>query len=503
VTLRSTLARADATPHHSIVMQRAAFVLVAVATVLALIASMRSALEIQVASDTEIRELLVDHVDAQKRSVGTLVGILTPHGRRFASYGRSAEKDPRPLDGDTVFEVGSVTKIFTALLLADMVQRGEVALDDPLSKHLPDVRVPERNGRPIRLVDLATHRSGLPFFPSDIPLTDSAEAGRVVATYSVERVHRFLSTYELPQDVGSKWVYSNLGFGLLGEALARRAGKDYETLLRERITGPLGLRGTAVTVSPAMKVRLAVGHDARLQPAPEVEMPAFVAAGCLRSTANDLLTFLAAFMGDEKSPLAPAMAAMLETRRPGPGLEQALGWWIVKVGPNDDGFVAFGGQTLGYATTVAYDPKAHVGVVVLSNGAQDDGGIGWHLLRPAFPVTTAAVVKTREERLSKEVTVEAKVLEGYAGRYRVASGPTAGDIVTIERQGDGLILESPTTPPQGVRLHAESERTFFLAEPAVQVTFETDGQDRATGLVVRFAGTDTAAPRVEEAGGKR
>ncbi len=477
-------------------MQRIALVLVAAATVLALVSSLRSTRGVTVASDAEIRDLLVDHVDVQKKSVGTIVGILTPRGRRFVSYGRSDA--PRPLDADTVFEVGSVTKIFTALLLAEMVQHGEVSLDDPLSKHLPEVKLPERNGRPIRLVDLATHTSGLPFFPSDVPLANPDEVGRVVAAYPVERVHLFLSSYELTRDAGSRWEYSNLGFALLGEALARRAGRDYETLLRERITGPLGMASTAVTVSPAMRARLALGHDGKLRPAPEVDMPAFAAAGSLRSTANDLLTFLAAFMAEDKPQLAPAMAAMLETRRPGPGLEQALGWWIVKVGLDDPGFVAFGGQTLGYATTVAFDPKAHVGVVVLSNGAQDDGGLGWHLLRPAFPVMTAAAVKAREERLNKEVRITAKSLDGYVGRYRVASGPTAGDIVTIERQGDGLILHSPSTPPQGVRLHAEDERTFFLVEADVQVTFVTDGRGRATGLVVRFAGTDTEAPRVDE-----
>jgi D-alanyl-D-alanine-carboxypeptidase/D-alanyl-D-alanine-endopeptidase len=493
---------AAAASDHLTMMNRISLLIVALATAVALVASAKSTLAPRVTSDAEIRELLIDHVDAQKKSLGTVVGILSPKGRRFVSYGQARQGDPRPLDGDTVFEVGSVTKIFTALLLADMVQRGEVALDDPLSKYLPGVKVPERNGRKITLVDLATHTSGLPFFPSDIPLTDPAEVSRVVAKYSVADVHRFLSTFELAEDIGSKWAYSNLGFGLLGEALARRAGKDYETLVRERITGPLGMKSTAITVSPAMKARLAAGYDAQLRPAPEMDMPAFLAAGCLRSTANDLLTLLAAFTGDKKSSLAPAMAAMLRTRRPGPGLEQALAWWIVKVGQDDDGFVAFGGQTAGFASTIAYDPETHVGVVVLSNGTQDDGGLGWHLLRPAFPVVTAAVVKERQERASREITVEPKVLTTYVGRYRVASGPTAGDVVVIEAQADGLIVKSSTTPPQGVRLHAHDERTFFLTEADVQVTFETDDQQHVTGVVIHFAGVDTAAPRVDTAGEK-
>jgi CubicO group peptidase (beta-lactamase class C family) len=490
-------------------MQRGSLLLVATVTIAAIMVNVRAALQTatpappssSLPSDAEIRELLVDHVDGQHQSVGGVVGIVTPQGRRIVAYGQPSQGAPRPLDGDTLFEIGSVTKIFTALLLADMVQRGEVALDDPVSRYLPDVKVPERSGRKITLLDLATHTSGLPFFPSDVPLEEPAEAGRVVSKYSPEHVHRFLATYVLPYDVGSRWAYSNLGFGLLGEALARRAGLGYETLVRERITGPLGMESTAVTLSPEMETRLAVGHDARLQPAPRVDMPAFVAAGCLRSTANDLLTLLTAFTRLRGSPLAPAMAAMLETRRPGPGLTQALGWWIVKVGPEDEGFVAFGGQTPGFATTIAYDPKTRVGVVVLSNGTHDDGGLGWHLLRPAFPVNTAAAANACSDKARQEVTVAPGVLDAYVGRYRVASGPTAGDVVTVERRGAELVLVSPSTPPQGVRLHAEGEGSFFLTEADVEVRFVANPEGRATGLVVRFAGTDTSAPRLDAAAG--
>src|SRR5262249_2153709 len=141
--LRSALADAGAATHYGIVIYRVSMVLVGAATVAALVSSVRATLETKMASESEIRELLMDHVDTQRKSVGTIVGLLTPRGRRFVSYGHSRRGDPRPLDADTVFEVGSVTKLFTALLLADMVQRGEVALDAPLSQYLPDVKVPE------------------------------------------------------------------------------------------------------------------------------------------------------------------------------------------------------------------------------------------------------------------------------------------------------------------------------------------------------------------------
>jgi CubicO group peptidase (beta-lactamase class C family) len=409
-------------------------------------------------SDAEIRELLKDRIDVQHKSVGMVVGIISPQGRRVVSYGQLNQGDPRPLDGNTVFEIGSVTKIFTALLLADMVQRGQVALTDPVEKYLPSgVKVPERNGQKITLVDLATQTSGLPFFPKDIPIDDSAGVVRIVANYSVAQLYQFLSTYELPRDIGSKWEYSNTGFGLLGIALANRAGTTYEDLVHARITGPLGMTGTAIAASPQMKGRLAAGHGSDLHPAPQVEMPAFVAASSLRSSANDLLTFLAAFLGSPKSPLAPAMAAMLETRRPGPGWVQALGWWVVSTGPADDGFVTHGGQTPGYTCTVAYDPKTRVGVVTLSNSAENDGGLAWHLLRPNFPMARPNAEKASVGR--KEVALSYKLLDRYVGQYRVETGLTTGELITIERRDNALVLKSASSPQGAFNFTPRAKRT--------------------------------------------
>jgi CubicO group peptidase (beta-lactamase class C family) len=448
-------------------------------------------------SDAELRAILADRIDVQHKSVGMVVGITTPAGRRLVSYGHFNPGDERPLDGDTVFEIGSVTKVFTALLLADMVERGELRLDDPVAKYLPaGVKLPERQGHAITLVDLATQTSGLPFFPSDIPLSDPKEAQRIVAQYTIAQSYQFLLRFELTRDIGTKWEYSNLGFALLGQALAQRAGLDYEALVRARITRPLGMHSTAIAVSPAMQARLAPGHDAKLQAASEIVMPAFLAAGCLRSSANDLLTFLEAFLGRKDSPLAPAMQAMPKTRRPGPGFQQALGWWIVSMGSADEGFVFHGGETPGYSSSVAYDPKTRVGVAVLSNCVENDGGLGWHLMRPSFPLATSAAQKALEDKTRKELALDPKLLDSYAGRYRIASGPTKGDIVTIERTGDFLVLKSTTTPPQGLRLHAESDHLLFIAEADLQIDFRRDGA-RATSMVIHFMGSETPATRVE------
>ncbi len=166
----------------------------------------------------EIREILVKRIDQQKQAVGIVVGVIEPTGRRVVSYGNLANGDPRTLDGDTIFEIGSVTKVFTSLLLADMVNRKEVTLDDPAAKYLPEnVGMPVRSGKSIALLDLSTHNSGLPPLPGNL---------KPEADYSVDDLCQFLSGYTLTRDPGSEYEYSNLGAGLLGHLLACRAGKD-------------------------------------------------------------------------------------------------------------------------------------------------------------------------------------------------------------------------------------------------------------------------------------
>lgn len=333
--------------------------------------------------DSEIRRILADRIAGAWKGVGIVVGVIEPKGTRVVAYGSLDQGDKRTLDGDTIFEIGSVTEVFTSLLLADMVQRGEVALSDPVAKYLPEgVKVPERGGRRITLEDLATHTSGLPRLPSNLK---PANPENPYADYSEARLYQFLSTYKMWRDVGSGFEYSNLGGGLLGHALARRAGMSYEALVTSRIAQPLHLRSTRITLSAEMKARLAVGHNARLVAVPNFDYQALAGSGALRSTANDLMVFVAANLGYTKSPLAPAMAAMLKVRRPTtiPGTEMALGWVVAS-----DGIVWRNGSTAGYRSFVGYEPKSRLGVAVLSNTFTNTGlnDIGMHLLDARIPL---------------------------------------------------------------------------------------------------------------------
>jgi CubicO group peptidase (beta-lactamase class C family) len=292
-----------------------------------------------------IREILVKRIDQQKQAVGIVVGVIEPTGRRIVAYGNLANGDPRPLNGDTIFAIGSISKVFTSLLLADMVNRKEVALDDPAAKYLPEhVKVPERNGKSITLLDLSMHTSGLPLLPSNRKLNltggEIKDAADLFVFYSVDDLYPFLSSYTLPRDPGSEIEYSNLGAGLLGHVLACRAGTDYETLLRSRITRPLNMPDTGITFAPSMKQRMASGHKGNLLPATQIDWDPshpLAGAGALRSSANDMLTFLEAFLGYKETPLAPAMKAMPEIRRPLGKGSIGLGWFVF---PTDDWEIA-------------------------------------------------------------------------------------------------------------------------------------------------------------------
>lgn len=436
-----------------------------------------------VPTDAEIRQILVDRIDTQHQSVGIVVGIITPEGRRIISYGHLNQGDARTLNGDTVFEIGSVTKVFTSLLLADMVQHNQVALDDPVAKYLPpSVKMPQRNGRSITLVDLATHTSGLPRLPTNMHPKDPANP---YADYSVEQLYEFLSTYQLTRDIGSRYEYSNLSGGLLGHVLARRAGKDYEALVLSEVCAPLGMKSTTITLTPQMKARLAVGHDAGLQQVEKWDLPTLAGAGALRSTANDLLTFLAANLGFTQTPLAPAMAAMLKTRRPvGGGLEVALGWHIFT--SNGKEIIWHNGGTGGYRSFIGFDPKTRVGVVALSNAETTDGvdDIGHHLLDPAFPLA-------KPPKEHKQVNVDPKLFDRYVGKYAL----TPAFVLTVSREGDHLFLQATGQPK--VEIFPESEREYFVKVVDPQITFIVDAAGKTTELVLHQAGRDLPAKRTE------
>ena len=335
-----------------------------------------------VAASDELRDLLQNRVDRGK-TVGLVAGIIDARGQRIVSCGRIAkDRDVAP-GGDTIFEIGSVTKVFTSLLLADMVERGEVRLDTPVAELLPkSVKVPSRNGRQITLLDLSMQSSGLPRLPGNLRPSDFLNP---YADYTADKLYAFLSGFTLAHDPGEKYEYSNLGAGLLGHALALKAGMTYEQLVRRRILEPLGMTSTSITLSEDQKKRLATGYSAALRPVKNWDFDALAGCGALRSTADDLLRFLAANLELTDSPLRPAMRRMRSIRKPTgiPDLEIAMAWHIFTKFGHD--IVWHNGGTMGYHTFAGFDPAAKKGVVILSDSSYDIDDIGRHALDARYP----------------------------------------------------------------------------------------------------------------------
>ena len=314
------------------------------------------------------------------------------------------------------------------------------------------------------------------------------------ADYSVQQMYDFLSGYQLTRDVGAQYEYSNLGVGLLGHALTLRAGVSYEALVRARICDPLGMASTRVALTPEMKARLAIGHSATLAPVANWDIPTLAGAGALRSTTNDVLTFLAANLGYVKTPLAQAMADEVSVRRSAgsPDMEIAYAWHVQS--KNGNSIIWHNGGTGGYRAYMGYDPKARAGVVVLANISTAAGpdDIGRHLLDTSYPL-----LKVDAPVEHTEITLDTKIFDRYVGTYQLAPNV----VMTMSR--DGTRFYTQLTGQPKAEVFAEGERKFFLKVVDAQLTFDVDQQGGATQVTLHQNGRDQVAKRLNEAEAKR
>ncbi|SIO33956.1 CubicO group peptidase, beta-lactamase class C family [Singulisphaera sp. GP187] len=288
------------------------------------------------------------------RNVGLAVGLLAGDESLVLGYGKIARDDDRTPDGQTVFEIGSVTKVFSAALLAEMSGRGEVGIDQPVAELLPpEVRMPSRRGEPITLAHLSEHTSALPRLPGNLwpTVTDQKNPYR---DYQVSHLYEYLKGARVGFPPGTGAAYSNLGAGLLGHVLSLRAGLPYGELMAERILRPLGLTDTAIALSEDQASRLAPGHDAMGKPTANWDLPTLAGAGALRSTADEMVSFLRANLGPPDSPAGAALRAchaprpVAWWRRIGVGIVQAVGLaaasllvqWAAPVSPGRWTFLA-------------------------------------------------------------------------------------------------------------------------------------------------------------------
>lgn len=273
-------------------------------------------------AESSLRREADELADGYLRSpgnVGLVVGLLVREECLCLGYGKVAEDSDRPPDGGTVFEIGSITKVFTAALLAEMAGREEVRLDQPVAELLPPgVRIPSYRGRAITLAHLAEHTAALPRLPGNLwaTVTDQKNPYR---DYQVAHLYEYLSGAAIGFPPGTGVAYSNLGAGLLGHVLSLRAGRPFEDLLAERVLRPLALTDTGITLSDDQAARLAPGHTDTGEPTPNWDIPSLAGAGALRSTAAEMLTFLRKNLDPPGTPVGAALRACHAPR--------PVAWW--------------------------------------------------------------------------------------------------------------------------------------------------------------------------------
>jgi CubicO group peptidase (beta-lactamase class C family) len=269
--------------------------------------------------------------------------------------------------------VGSLSKTFTVLLLADLARAGVLGLDDPLAAHLPalpGLRLTHANTRRITLRHLATHTSGLPRVPRDLvpgavlhPYTNG------YAGYDTERLLRAFARTRTRHRPGTRWHYSNFGAALLGPAMEQAAGSDYATLLSARVLGPLGLAGVTTLPGPVVPGADAIGYraDGRT-PLPATDMAAFAAAGAVHAPPADLLTYAEAHLDPGRTPLAEALRDVQVpqlTRGPRHRNTHTLTWYHH---PAPNGPLLFhAGATFGLQAFLGYHPATGTAVAALAN----------------------------------------------------------------------------------------------------------------------------------------
>jgi serine-type D-Ala-D-Ala carboxypeptidase/endopeptidase len=387
------------------------------------------------AGDNDLRAALEQRFK-DDRTGACVAAAVIDSGATATAYYCADPKSQRPYDEHTAFEIGSVTKTMTAALLAEFIARGEITLNDPVAKLLPPgTSVPSFNGRQITIAGIVTHTSGLPSIPAQYHMTD---INNPYASVTERDLLGALTATQLTRAPGSQWEYSNFAMMVLSYALAKRSGKDYETLLRERLLAPLGMNETYVARRPS-QVRLAQGHLANTMPTVPWDFPADMAGvGGVRATLPDMVRYLEGELGTRESAITPALARTQQQVASIGGHTMGMNWEILSTAniANGHTIIMHGGGTGGYSSFVAFDRAAKRAAVLLSDTALTDLGglasIGLHLLDPAVPVAAPRTVSTADARL----------IDALVGGYRLQSGLG----MELRHKGNALTIQADGQP---------------------------------------------------------
>ncbi len=412
-------------------------------------------------------------IDAEIVS-GLVVGLYEGGKLEIYGFGKGPDGVGTP-DGKTLYELGSITKVYTSLLLADAVQRREVTLDTPVAELLPPgITVPIKDKVAITLKHLALHASGLPRLPPSLIQDPRPDP---YAGYGEEQLYRDLLTTDLEVPPGTRIVYSNFGAGVLGVALGRKLGGGYATALRTRVLGPLGLTSTFIGFPAGTEGRRAQGTDEDLRPTPPWTFDALAGAGALVSDARDQLRLINAELdayAGSKAPLSAPIRLTQEDQLESQGPNTGLGWQIDK-----DGRYWHNGSTGGFHSFIGFDPKSRRGVVVLAS-------------------TASSLVDRLADSMYKVLENEPPVPAAFPTAEQliplVGTYDFSGSKLIVTASGKRLYIEGPGEPKH--RMSPLSATEFFIEPIQAAAIFQKDG-DKVARLVFAVGGRSLSATRVE------
>ena len=432
-----------------------------------------------------------------EKRIATLVGPYLTHNKVNAvsigviSNGKVGTKHYGAIDGKgtptpndkTIYEIGSISKVFTSLLLADAVNAGRLKLDDPISAVMKELG--EKNpkfGNSVTFKHLSHHLSGLPAMPTNIKPADPINP---FAGYNREMLTDYLLTANPDRKPGKGFEYSNLGVGLLGDLLSRQAGVSYETLLKQKLTGPLKMSDTAITLSSAQVTRFAPPHNAAKLPDKSWNFDSLAGCGAIRSNIDDMLLFAKASLNPPDGRLGKTIELAWKQHKPpiDANLAMGLGWMIAR-----DGTTRWhNGQTGGYQCMILVNRPLKSATVLLCNTAGSDVDA---LAMQIFQTTVG--INVRPRTFEKEIKIAPKVVKRLEGKYQLAPGI----VITVKVKESRMVAQ--ITGQQFLALLPKSETEWKYQAVDATLKFELLKTGKSPKVTLHQAGRVMPSPRLAE-----
>ncbi|HSI75184.1 MAG TPA: serine hydrolase [Lunatimonas sp.] len=407
------------------------------------------------------------------------IAVIDSTGIHYHNFGKTAV-DGKAVDENTIYEIGSISKAFTAILLAQQVLDGKLKLDDEINSFLPDnIKVPVMGDTEITFGNLTDHTSGLPRMPDNFA---PANPSNPFADYTEDQMYEFISNYQPVREVGAEYEYSNIAQGLLGHLLAMNANNTYEELMVQTIAIPLKMEDTRIRMTDRMKENLALGHSGG-SVVENWDIPTLAGAGAIRSSTSDMAKFISANLGYVTNPLAEAMELTHNPRHQKAG-EMGVGMgWHIKKGGNGD-VIWHNGGTGGYRTFAGFVKETGIGVVLLTNSSTGSDDIGFYLLDPSSEL---ADVKFKGDAID----IPESTLEQYVGTYELSPEFK----ISITKEGNQLFGQP--TGQERAEIYPENDPLFYLTIIPAKISFQLkDGAVESLTLIQ--GGKEMLGKRIDE-----